>query len=97
MPPIPSAAASAPVSTARTPGAESAAVMSTRYDPRVRMRRQHRHAIALARQNHIADERARAGEKSAVLDAPHGLADAELAHVRSSRIAVFRRCWLTRA
>ena len=49
-------------------------------DQRVRVRRKHRHAIALARQHEIADILAGAGGEALILDPADGLSDAELCH-----------------
>jgi hypothetical protein len=48
-------------------------------DHRMRMRRQHRHALALPRQRKVGDELAGPGGEALVLDAADGLADAEFA------------------
>ena len=75
-------------------------------DARVRVRRQDRHAVALARQIDVADVAPAAGEEALVLDPPDGLPDAELVHSASSSRSrqihscslIFRSClrqWLT--
>ena len=81
MPPILSAAASAPVSTQTTPGAAFAALTSTRLITRMRVRRQHRNAVALPRQARCRRHNwPDAGGEALILDAADRLSDAEFAH-----------------
>ncbi len=55
------------------------------------VRRQHRDAVALPRQLHVADIGAAAGEKALVLHPPHGLADAESSHRSLPAAGALRR------
>ena len=80
MPPTLSVTASAPVSTHSTPGAAFARVDIDALDHRMRVRRQHRDAVALPRQRDIGDELTGAGGEALILDAADGLSDAEFAH-----------------
>ena len=75
--PMPSAAASLPVSTQSTPSAAAAFVVSMLADPRMRMRRHHHYAVALARQRDVIDKAAAPGDEALVLDPADRLADAE--------------------
>ena len=53
-------------------------------DARMRVRRKHGHAVALAGQADVVDVAASAEQKALVFDAPHCLPDAELGHASAS-------------
>ena len=76
--PIPSAAASLPVSTQSTPSAAAAFDGVDALDARMGVRRHHHDAVALARQGDIVDIAAAPGDEALVLDPADRLADAEL-------------------
>ncbi len=71
-----SAAMSAPVKTATTPGDAIAAAASIRADAGMGVRRAHQHAVQGAGQLDVGDEAAAAGEEAAILDAAQRRADA---------------------
>ena len=85
MVPRSSRARSAPVKTARTPGAATRRRRVDRPDPRMGVRRAHEHRMGLAGQVDVVVEAALAAQQARVLEALDRLADAELAHQRHSR------------
>ena len=71
-----SAAMSAPVNTATTPGDAAACAVSMLTDTSVRVRRAHQHAMQFAGQRDVGDVAALAAKKLRILDAPDRRADA---------------------
>ena len=78
--PILSAASSAPVSTASTPGIAAAAAVSILLDPGMGVRRAHEHGVGLARPADVVGVVALAGDEAQVFLAAHRRADSGRAH-----------------
>ena len=80
MVPRPSLATSAPVSTATTPGGLQRRRGVEAADPRVGVDRADDDRVRLPGEVHVVEVAAAALQQPAVLEAGHGLSDAELSH-----------------